>query len=492
MNESIREQIIKELIAIRCNEAFALHEDHFYNKISKKHSVPIPYKEIYRIMPPRRCWKTLNAYKRRCMSPTQVNAKRLYYTIKDENISGRWRIELNEFINRVIKKFITGNISKPKIVFLPKDKETFRPLSLYKLEDRVYINLLARQITDKIDCHFQDTATAFRSSAYRKRTGIKNHHLAASKVWNYIQRRANTPLHCLEVDIKGFYDNVEKPLALELLAKITQQDDVRLVKKILDTYSYQECFSSAVKCKKPIKKHSVMHTNKGIPQGGAISCLLANVYLNDLDIAAQKYSKAFYIRYCDDIIFISPDPADTEAFFNDYVSIMNQLQLEHHPLKRITEYNKDFYASKSKAYTFSQKIPWISFLGYEYSFNGRIRIRKPSLTKEKENIKTFFGKIKELLIAENSRFDYKDFQRNKLRSIICKYQKRITGYNRGKNNHRAFSWSQGFQLINGKPIVKGQFKQLDKLLAKSFNDIKLYPDPIYIDKEANYYNNIAN
>jgi RNA-directed DNA polymerase len=96
----------------------------------------------------------------------------------------------------------------------------------------------------------------------------------------------------IDVDLKSYFDNIRHHLLLEKLAKRVQDPKVlHLVKQILKA-----------------------NGKKGVPQGGVLSPLLANLYLNELDQAMEeemakrrregRWERVVYARYADDMVIL--------------------------------------------------------------------------------------------------------------------------------------------------------------------------------------------
>lgn len=84
----------------------------------------------------------------------------------------------------------------------------------------------------------------------------------------------------VEGDIKGFFDNINHSILINLLKKrIKDEKFIRLIWKLLNA-GYME-------------DHKFYQTYSGTPQGGIISPLLANIYLNELDKYVEEYTKNF-------------------------------------------------------------------------------------------------------------------------------------------------------------------------------------------------------
>ncbi|MBA7494138.1 hypothetical protein ES702_04711 [subsurface metagenome] len=95
----------------------------------------------------------------------------------------------------------------------------------------------------------------------------------------------------IDVDLKGYFDNIRHDILLRKVAKRVNDDKVmRLLKLILKVYG-----------------------KRGVPQGGVISPLLANIYLNEVDKMLErakevtrcgKYEYIEYVRFADDLVIL--------------------------------------------------------------------------------------------------------------------------------------------------------------------------------------------
>jgi len=140
----------------------------------------------------------------------------------------------------------------------------------------------------------------------------------------------------------------------------------------------------------------------GIPQGGALSCFLANVVLDKADRSVQRVieeaganDSALYLRYCDDIICLSTSPAICQRMMDAYSAAVQSLGLPIHAAQSFAgayrgENRSTFWNSKSKApYLWSAphsngRVPWCSFVGYQIRHDGALRVRPKSIKKEVE------------------------------------------------------------------------------------------------------------
>lgn len=145
---------------------------------------------------------------------------------------------------------------------IPKPNGSTRPLGIPCIWDRL-IQQCIKQVMEPIcEAQFSENSHGFRPQRSAE------HAVAAAE--RLMQR--NNLHYCIEFDIKGFFDNVDHPKLMKQLWAMGIQDKHLLwvIKRIL---------------KAPIRlpDGKTMYPEKGTPQGGIISPLLANVVLNELD-----------------------------------------------------------------------------------------------------------------------------------------------------------------------------------------------------------------
>src|SRR5205085_613777 len=88
--------------------------------------------------------------------------------------------------------------------------------------------------------------------------------------------------------------------------------------------------------------------NIGVPQGGAVSCVISNLVLDlaDKRIAAVKEQlggDATYLRFCDDMILLSSSKSACRTAFETYLRTLEDLKLPYHPPHKVTFYDSEFW-----------------------------------------------------------------------------------------------------------------------------------------------------
>jgi hypothetical protein len=131
----------------------------------------------------------------------------------------------------------------------------------------------------------------------------------------------------------------------------------------------------------------------GVPQGGALSCIIANLVLDLADKRIRAVQEQFpdqiqYFRYCDDMILLARRESHCQEAFQAYLNALDELKLPYHEPKSVETYNKRFWNEKSKnPYCWTGRkgsgcVPWVQFVGYQVRYDGLVRIKKKSLEKQ--------------------------------------------------------------------------------------------------------------
>lgn len=152
--------------------------------------------------------------------------------------------------------------------FIPKKNGKMRPLGIPSFEDKLLQQVIKMILEAIYEGHFEETSHGFRPK--------KSCHTALIK----IQKSFTGVKWFVEGDIKGFFDNIEHDILINILKERIDDDRfLRLMRKFLNA-GYVEDF--------------VFHnTYSGTPQGGIISPILANIYLDKLDKYMNEYIQNF-------------------------------------------------------------------------------------------------------------------------------------------------------------------------------------------------------
>lgn len=359
------------------------------------------------------------------LSSNDKNFYSLLKTIKVQNkkeIKEQWYINLQNFITEIIELSANPehNIITP--IIFPKLKEKLkkggknecRPICMFNLKDRILLSLTNKFLTQLFDEHFQDSSFAFRSKKNAENS-ILSHHDCIKEIHAYRLNNINKELYVAECDMKKFYDTVNHKIArqlfYELIVKAKEKHPLLNLKNPIAIFeSYLNCFAFNIDIPKPtdlkywssykiingefswiddktlnIHYTDISNERIGVPQGGALSGLIANIYLNNADLSIIS-KQVLYQRFCDDMIIISDDLEECKKAKVSYETTLMDLKLFPHPFKNESQLmsRKDgqinyrcFWDGKSKGpYKWGEikenSFPWIGFVGYEINYLGDI------------------------------------------------------------------------------------------------------------------------
>ncbi|TDQ22667.1 reverse transcriptase/maturase family protein [Tenacibaculum caenipelagi] len=179
-----------------------------------------------------------------------------------------------------------------------------RLISVPTLRDRVTLLALKEYLHNK-----------FPESVNRK---LPNHYIKDLKHFlNASNSKEN--IHYIKLDIKNFYDRINRTILINILKE--KKVDNTLIELIKKTISTPTIPASTKK-----NNYNGFLTNKGIPQGLAISNILAQIYLHEFDKDIKKRN-FFYQRYVDDIIILNQGEI-TKYRNNNIEKSLNKLDLE--------------------------------------------------------------------------------------------------------------------------------------------------------------------
>lgn len=156
-------------------------------------------------------------------------------------------------------------------VHIPKKNGKTRPLGIPAFEDKL-VQEVVRMILEAIyEGHFETTSHGFRPK--------RSCHTALL----HIQKTFSGAKWFIEGDIKGFFDNIDHDVLVGILReRISDDRFIRLIRKFLKA-GYVEDWT-------------FHNTYSGMPQGGIVSPILANIYLDKLDKYVKEYIRHFDMR----------------------------------------------------------------------------------------------------------------------------------------------------------------------------------------------------
>ena len=515
--------VINTLCYKRAKEADKRNKHDKLRKLSSDYKVPDCKGEgIYDIMPPRKSWVKLNYSKRTIevngnyrqrKTSFDYNVETIRTTISrdTEKYPGKpYLVKLNKWIKDLIDKIKDPNLSFNSISTIPivkkhncKGYTECRPISIFSdLSESIILTLANKYLSKKFDDEFYEESLAFRPKRqYHGECLITSHHDAIKTINNYRQKNNNKEIFVAECDIKKFYDTVSHKIVKRLFNEIINKKDSKVKDKYIRNIfnSYLKCYTFPKNVYKfnderngsywlehNIKngkfnwvfedfinnhlyknKHTLRNAKVGVPQGGALSGLIANLVLNYVDqkIKANLTDEDLYVRFCDDMILLSTNKEKCKSIFNQYMGLLKEIRLIPHEPDNDNVFNrKNHWNTKTKdVYKWALKEnlspEWIGFVGYEIKRDGCVRIRKSSLMKEIKKQKHVVNELYEII---------KNKKRVYNKSLIASYSTHLINMSVGKVHlwnaqfiKNDFCWLNGFRELNMNKYASAQIRKLD-------------------------------
>ena len=247
---------------------------------------------------------------------------------------------LSDNLYKLWNRMTSGSYFPPpvKTVFIPKKQGGLRSLGIPTVSDRIAQGVVKDYLEPMME-HI------FHGSSYGYRPG-KSAHDALKQCQSNCVKYA----WVVDVDIKGFFDNISHSIMLQLLQRHTREKWVLMyVERWLKAGVEQQ-------------DGSLQARTQGTPQGGVISPLLANLYLHHafdkwMDEVNRQYP---FERYADDIIIHCSTKQEAENLLLQLTGRMAGYALTLHPEKTKIVYCKNYQRTER------HENESFTFLSYSY------------------------------------------------------------------------------------------------------------------------------
>jgi len=201
--------------------------------------------------------------------------------------------DLSKNLYRIWNRLVSGSYFPPPVkrVDIPKGDGKTRPLGIPTVADRIAQMVVQRRLEPLLE-------PVFHASSYGYRPGRSAHdalRAARNQCWRHDW--------VLDLDIKGFFDNIDHDL---LMKAVRRHTDCRWVVLYIERWLEADVL---------MLDGQLLTHDKGTPQGGVISPLLANLFLHYAfdRWMVRRHPKVPFERYADDIICHYDSQAEAES-----------------------------------------------------------------------------------------------------------------------------------------------------------------------------------
>ena len=257
---------------------------------------------------------------------------------KNNGAGGVDRMEVKELLpylkehgEELVHSILDGSYRPNPVrrVEIPKENGKTRGLGIPTAVDRVFQQAIAQVLTPVYEPEFAETSYGFRPG--------RSAHDAIRKCLEYANEGYTWTV---DMDLEKFFDTVNQDKLTEILSrKIKDGRVIALIRKYL---------KAGVMVGKEYRR-----SDMGVPQGGNLSPLLANVMLNELDHELEKRGHRF-VRYADDMVIFCKSKASAKQTLEHILPFIEE--------KLFLRVNKE----KTKV----AEIGRIKFLGYGFRYSA--------------------------------------------------------------------------------------------------------------------------
>lgn len=224
---------------------------------------------------------------------------------------------------------------------IPKGEGKVRVLGIPTIKDRIAQTVITKELSMIAEPRFSNNSFGYRPNrdAHQALEQTRKH------CWNYAW--------VIDMDIKGFFDNIDHGLMIRALRYFTNKKHIILYAK--------RWMKAPIQLKDGTQ---IQNTEKGTPQGGVISPVLANIFLHVVfdEWMAIHYPDCPFERYADDVVIHVKNEPYARQVLKAVRQRMEECKLELHPEKTKLVYCKRKGRRKKKEVKHQQ----FDFLGFNF------------------------------------------------------------------------------------------------------------------------------
>jgi len=450
------------------------------------------------IMPPRSTWvrpKHRTKFKQpdKKLDIKKINAQAIWLTIQrdkaDQAHPHPYLERLDKYIHHIQSLLCSNNLSfhEPELIALHKSTKyvdghrviTYRPLSVYTyLDDKIILAIASRYLTQKFNKYLHPNILSYRCARpfEEEKHCVTDFNDGIKLIGRFREQHNNDTIYASDCDIRKFYDTINHDVIRNCFKKmftafgISQEAESQLM-VVLNAYLNSFNFTANVlrksesagfwkqayhrhrpepndvcrfewlsdadgaKCYGSVQAFNEAKPHIGVPQGGALSLMIADVVLNDVDQTAglpdATDTNRLFIRFCDDMILLHTSETECQRLMQAYEQSLTEHKLVYHAFEDIPKYEDYPTATRDSFWHQKSHKPflwgdgtgnsnrYVGFLGYEMSRDGEVRLRRSNEQKFDDKFRRFYYSVYRQVKKHNTRLA-------KVDTLIKRFEKSMT------------------------------------------------------------------
>ena len=368
--------------------------------------------------------------------------------------------KLKQNLEELVERIKRGSYKpQPKReVLIPKDNGKTRPIAIACFEDKLVDAVVAKILTSVFDSSFIPQSFGFRPNKSAHQAIETCHKLLGRGERHYV----------VEIDFSNFFNTIPHQELMEIVReRIADEKLLRLIDRFLKGKTVQQD-GRTVSC------------HCGTPQGGLMSPILANIYLDHvLDKWFQEnYSSDRMVRYADDAVFFFRTEETAASFLQDFKA-------------RVESFRLIVNEEKSRSLSFKKtEHTQFSFLGFTFYWGIQNKRKTLKVKTEKKKLhkamSEFYNWMKDNR-SKRKRTELWETARSKIRGhynyfgywmnrqkLVHFYQEAVKAMFKWLNRRsqkRSYTWEGFHELLKQRPLGVPPGPKDLKRLGWSFGNV---------------------